>query len=153
MQTTFAGSEGLRRLTIAQRSLVPLLGTSTWSCGCRLRFRPWLCENVKSREGQRTCFSDTAAPQFSMLLTLPKQASKGILFFAICSALRFYTAQTQLGHSTSSSSVVGWSFFTHRTVGTVSDRAEHDRGGVTCDGADACAIPRSIGTPRPDAGE
>jgi hypothetical protein len=50
-----------------------------------------LCENVKSREGQRTCFSDTAAPQFSMLLTLPKRASNGILFSAICSALRFYT--------------------------------------------------------------
>jgi hypothetical protein len=50
---------------------------------------------MKSRDGQRTCFSDTAAPQFSMLLTLPKRASKGILFSAICSALRFYTAKVE----------------------------------------------------------
>ena len=48
---------------------------------------------VKSRERQRICFSDTAASQFSMLLVVAEWASKGILFFAICSALRFYTAK------------------------------------------------------------
>jgi hypothetical protein len=53
---------------------------------------------VKSRKGQRICFSDAAAPQFSMLLTLPERAFEGILFSAVCSALRFYTAKTQSGH-------------------------------------------------------
>ena len=33
-----------------------------------------------------------------MLLTRPEQASEGILFSAICAALRFYTAKTHLGH-------------------------------------------------------
>jgi hypothetical protein len=56
-----------------------------------------MCENVKSRKGQRICFSDAAAPQFSMLLTLPERAFKGILFSAVCSALRFYTAKTHNG--------------------------------------------------------
>jgi hypothetical protein len=32
-----------------------------------------------------------------MLLTLPEWASKGILFSAICSALRFHTTKTQSG--------------------------------------------------------
>ena len=63
-----------------------------------VRQGPWLCENVKSREAQRIYFSDAAAPQFSMLLTLPEQASEGILFSAVCSALRFYTAKTQSRH-------------------------------------------------------
>jgi hypothetical protein len=53
---------------------------------------------VKSREGQRICFSDAAAPQFSLLFTLTERASEGILFSAICSALRFYTAKTQSRH-------------------------------------------------------
>jgi hypothetical protein len=53
---------------------------------------------VKSRERQRICFSDAAAPQFSMLLTLAKRASEEILFSAICSALRFYTNKTRGGH-------------------------------------------------------
>jgi hypothetical protein len=53
---------------------------------------------VKSREGQRICFSDAAAPQLSLLFTLPERAFEGILFSAICSALRFYTAKTLLGH-------------------------------------------------------
>jgi hypothetical protein len=52
---------------------------------------------VKSREGQRICFSDAAAPQLSLLFTLPERAFEGILFSAICSALRFYTAKTQSG--------------------------------------------------------
>jgi hypothetical protein len=61
--------------------------------------RMTLCENVKSRKGQRICFSDAAAPQFSMLLTLPERAFEGIPFSAVCSALRFYTAKTLSGHS------------------------------------------------------
>ena len=52
-----------------------------------------MCENVKSREARRICFSDAGAPQLNMLLTLPEQASEGILFSAICAALRFYTAK------------------------------------------------------------
>ena len=56
-----------------------------------------MCENVKSREGQRICFADAAAPQLSLLLTLPERAFEGILFYAICSALRFYTAKTHNG--------------------------------------------------------
>jgi hypothetical protein len=57
-----------------------------------------LCENVKSREARRVRFSDAAAPQFNMLLTLPEQASEGMLFSAICAALRFYTAKTHNRH-------------------------------------------------------
>ena len=38
------------------------------------------------------------AQQFSILLTLAERASEGILFSAICSALRFYTAKTQRRH-------------------------------------------------------
>jgi hypothetical protein len=34
-----------------------------------------------------------------MLLTLPEWASKGILFSAICSALRFHTTKTHKRHS------------------------------------------------------
>jgi hypothetical protein len=63
-----------------------------------VRQGPWLCENVKSRQGQRIYFSDAAAPQFSMLLTLPERAFEGILFSAACSALRFYTAKTRSRH-------------------------------------------------------
>ena len=39
-----------------------------------------------------------AVPQFSMLLTLPERAFEGILFSAVCSALRFYTAKTPTRH-------------------------------------------------------
>jgi hypothetical protein len=31
-----------------------------------------MCENVKSREARRNCFSHAAVPQFNMLLTLPE---------------------------------------------------------------------------------
>jgi len=39
-------------------------------------------------------------PLRSMLLTLPEGTSEEMLFSAICSPLRFYTAKTQSQHRT-----------------------------------------------------
>ena len=70
------------------------IARQAWESGVK---RP--SENMKSREGQRICSSNAAAPKFGMLSTLPKRASKEIRFFAICSAMRFYTAKTRSGRA------------------------------------------------------